>query len=165
MSKWKCEICGSEFENFQAQGFNNKIYCPLCYFKELYKKEKKKNKELERQLKYLRSGEYLNQVLFERDMLQDLIDEEKLSIEVYDIKKITKKNSELLEEKDKLIKENYHLSKQLQQRDEVIDRAIKIIEKDWYKLNTRKIEDIAPMCDFRVFVWNILNDYKGENDE
>ena len=33
MSKWKCEICGVEFENFHAQGFDNKIYCPLCYFK------------------------------------------------------------------------------------------------------------------------------------
>ena len=37
MSKWKCEICGLEFENFHAQGFNHKIYCPLCYYKELYK--------------------------------------------------------------------------------------------------------------------------------
>ena len=35
MSKWKCEICGSEFDNFHAQGFENKIYCPLCYFKKL----------------------------------------------------------------------------------------------------------------------------------
>ena len=33
MSKWKCEICGNEFENFHAQGSDNKIYCPLCYFK------------------------------------------------------------------------------------------------------------------------------------
>lgn len=39
MSKWKCEICGAEFENFHAQGFDNKIYCPLCYFK-------KENQEL-----------------------------------------------------------------------------------------------------------------------
>ena len=39
MSKWKCEICGNEFENFHAQGFDNKIYCPLCYFK-------KENQEL-----------------------------------------------------------------------------------------------------------------------
>ena len=37
MSKWKCEICGSEFENYHAQGFDNTIYCPLCYFKKLYK--------------------------------------------------------------------------------------------------------------------------------
>lgn len=35
MEKWKCEICGSGFENFHAQGFDNKIYCPLCYFKKL----------------------------------------------------------------------------------------------------------------------------------
>ena len=44
MAKWKCEICGSEFENFHAQGFNHKIYCPLCFFK-------KKNQELKEQLK------------------------------------------------------------------------------------------------------------------
>ena len=31
--KWKCDICGTGFNNFQAQGFDNKIYCPLCYFK------------------------------------------------------------------------------------------------------------------------------------
>lgn len=43
MSKWKCEICGKEFDNFHAQGFDNKIYCPLCYFK-------KENQELKSQL-------------------------------------------------------------------------------------------------------------------
>lgn len=43
MGKWKCEICNSEFDNYQAQGFNEIIYCPLCYFKELYKREKNKN--------------------------------------------------------------------------------------------------------------------------
>ena len=40
MSKWKCEICGNEFENFHAQGFDNKIYCPLCYFKKKYRQLK-----------------------------------------------------------------------------------------------------------------------------
>ena len=44
MAKQKCGICGSNFENFHAQGFNNKIYCPLCYFK-------KENQELKKQLK------------------------------------------------------------------------------------------------------------------
>lgn len=43
MAKWKCEICGNEFENFHAQGFDNKIYCPLCYFK-------KENQELKKKL-------------------------------------------------------------------------------------------------------------------
>lgn len=44
MAKWKCEICGNEFDNFHAQGFDNRIYCPLCYFK-------KENQELKSQLK------------------------------------------------------------------------------------------------------------------
>ena len=43
MTKWKCEICGNGFENFHAQGFDHKIYCPLCYFK-------KENQELKKQL-------------------------------------------------------------------------------------------------------------------
>ena len=49
MSKWKCEICGVEFENFHAQGFDNKIYCPLCYFK-------RENQELKKQIEeYIRT--------------------------------------------------------------------------------------------------------------
>ena len=36
VSKWKCEICGNKFDNFHAQGFDRKIYCPLCYFKKKY---------------------------------------------------------------------------------------------------------------------------------
>ena len=42
MSKWKCEICGKEFDNFHAQGFDNKIYCPLCFFKEENRRLKEK---------------------------------------------------------------------------------------------------------------------------
>ena len=57
MAKWKCEICGNEFENFHAQGFDNKIYCPLCYFK-------KENKELKLEL----SG-YRQAILEDKDML------------------------------------------------------------------------------------------------
>lgn len=45
MSKWKCGICNREFENYHAQGFDNIIYCPLCYYKKLYKRDKK---EIER---------------------------------------------------------------------------------------------------------------------
>lgn len=48
MSKWKCEICGNKFENFHAQGFDNKIYCPLCYFK-------KENQKLETEKEQLNS--------------------------------------------------------------------------------------------------------------
>lgn len=44
MNKWKCEVCGKGFDNFHAQGFDNKIYCPLCFFK-------KENKQLKEQRK------------------------------------------------------------------------------------------------------------------
>ena len=40
MAKWKCEICNTEFENFEARGFNHTIYCPLCYYKKLYNQQK-----------------------------------------------------------------------------------------------------------------------------
>ena len=55
MSKWKCEICGVEFENFHAQGFDNKIYCPLCYFK-------RKNQELKKQLEEINN--FINKANF-----------------------------------------------------------------------------------------------------
>lgn len=44
MSKWKCDICNLKFENFEARGFEGVIYCPLCYYKKLYK-----DTELERE--------------------------------------------------------------------------------------------------------------------
>ena len=55
MSKWKCEICGVEFENFHAQGFDNKIYCPLCYFK-------RENQELKKQLEEI--NDFINKANF-----------------------------------------------------------------------------------------------------
>lgn len=50
MSKWKCEICNSSFENFDARGFDNKIYCPLCYYKKLYKDTELERERLQKQL-------------------------------------------------------------------------------------------------------------------
>ena len=38
-------ICGDEFDNFHAQGFDNKIYCPLCYFKKENQELKEENKQ------------------------------------------------------------------------------------------------------------------------
>ena len=51
MSKWKCEICEKEFDNFHAQGFEHKIYCPLCFFKEKTNRLEKENKQLKNKLK------------------------------------------------------------------------------------------------------------------
>ena len=54
MSKWKCEICNSSFENFDARGFDNKIYCPLCYYKKLYKDTELERERLENIIKEVR---------------------------------------------------------------------------------------------------------------
>lgn len=50
MAKWKCDICGNEFDNFHAQGFSGKIYCPLCYFKEESERLKKRNEVLQQRI-------------------------------------------------------------------------------------------------------------------
>lgn len=64
------------------------------------------NEKLKKQLEYLRSGEYLNQLKFERDILQDLVDNEKVSEEDKRFIDMTHRNTELLEENKKL-KSNY----------------------------------------------------------
>ena len=71
MSKWKCEICGAEFENFHAQGFDHKIYCPLCYFKRKNQELKKQLEEKENQQKEF--IEYLKNKEKEFDMMGDPI--------------------------------------------------------------------------------------------
>ena len=58
MSKWKCEICEKEFDNFHAQGFDSKIYCPLCFFKEKTNRLEKENarlKEIENKLNFIKN--------------------------------------------------------------------------------------------------------------
>ena len=64
MAKWKCEICGNKFDNFHAQGFDNKIYCPLCYLK-------KENKELKE--KYLNAVADYETTMFEKEQLNSLV--------------------------------------------------------------------------------------------
>ena len=76
MSKWKCDICKKEFDNFHAQGFDNKIYCPLCFFKEENRRLKEKiNKsyEMVQQLKlhYQQSPTMIPSVKIEK--LEDLL--------------------------------------------------------------------------------------------
>ena len=63
MSKWKCEICEKEFENFHAQGFDNKIYCPLCFFKEKTNRLEKENARLKEERKQIK--EYVEKCNFD----------------------------------------------------------------------------------------------------
>lgn len=61
-------------------------------------------KSLEKQLEYLRSGEYYNQLRFERDMLQNIVDNGEVSKEDKEFIDMTHRNTELLEENQKLKK-------------------------------------------------------------
>ena len=70
--------------------------------------------KLQEQLSYLRSGEYLNQLKFERDMLQHIVDYNEVSKEDKEFIDMTHRNTELLEE-----------NKQLK---ETINKAIKFIK-------------------------------------
>lgn len=55
MSKWKCDICNSEFNNYHAKGFNNKIYCPLCYYKHEFNRLQQEKEELIKWLEEVRN--------------------------------------------------------------------------------------------------------------
>ena len=61
------------------------------------KSKEEENQELQKQLEYLRSGEYYNQLRFERDMLQYVADNGKVSKEDKEFIDMTHRNTELLE--------------------------------------------------------------------
>ena len=66
----------------------------------------KKIKELQSQLSYLRSGKYYNQLRFERDMLQHVVEHNEVSKEDKEFIDMTHRNTELLEE-NKQLKNNW----------------------------------------------------------
>ena len=77
----------------------------------------KENKQLKEQLEYLRSGEYYNQLRFENEMLQKVVDTNGVPIEVYDYIDCTHRNTELL-------KENQELKKQLEEYKEQVNKGL-----------------------------------------
>ena len=74
MSKWKCEICKKEFDNFHAQGFDNKIYCPLCFFKEKTNRLKKENARLK---EFKKEHEIMKKILIEKSLWETLLNDDR----------------------------------------------------------------------------------------
>lgn len=62
------------------------------------------NESLKKQHDYLRSGEYYNQLRFENEMLQQVVDTNGVPSEVYDYIDCTHRNTELLEQQQEFIK-------------------------------------------------------------
>lgn len=63
---------------------------------------REENQKLKKQLEYLRSGEYLNQLKFERNMLEDIVQNTEVSKEDKEFIDMTHRNTELLEENQEL---------------------------------------------------------------
>ena len=81
----------------------SKYYLPLLdkHYSKTYELQQE-NQELKKQLEYLRSGEYYNQLRFENEMLQQVVDTNGVPSEVYDYIDCTHRNTELLKENQKL---------------------------------------------------------------
>lgn len=95
---------------------------PKDIFNELFNEMENWKKEaqlLKDQLNYLRSGEYINQLKFERDMLQYIVDNGEVQEEDKNFIDMTHRNTELLEEKQKYKKVIDKLSKTIYEIDEL----------------------------------------------
>ena len=99
-------------------------YYAMCYYmiKGLEKENemlKEENKVIKKQLNYLRSGEYYNQLKFERNMLQYIVDNGVVSQEDREYIDCTRRNTELLEE-------NNQLKEELEKNEKMKQEAIEI---------------------------------------
>ncbi len=108
------------------------------------------NKHLKKQLNYLKSGEYYNQLRFERDMLQDLVDKGEVSQEDKKFIDCTHRNNELLEE-------NQQLKEQLEASEKARIETIHYIRTELLCYDNESIEYIEGLK-----ILNKLDIDKGE---
>lgn len=94
-------------------------------------------RRLKKQLEYLRSGEYYNQLRFENEMLQQVVDTNGVPSEVYDYIDCTHRNTELL-------KENQSLKKQLEVGEEQYNDLVEEKEslQEQLSSNTLQLEEL-----------------------
>ena len=111
--------------------------------KEQYNDLVEEKENLQEQLDYLRGGEYLNQLRFERDMLQQVVDTNGVPSEVYDYLDCTHRNTELLEENQELKKQLEVEKEQVKYLRRSIERNVTIFSKRiWYKWQNQLQMDI-----------------------
>ena len=87
--------------------------CGRVQFINLLMEKEREKQELKEQLDYLRSGEYLNQLRFERDMLQHVVDNSKVSKVDKEFIDMTHRNTELLAQQNEFIEYLESESKEL----------------------------------------------------
>lgn len=87
----------------KLQQENQELKEQLEVGKEQYNDLVEEKENLQEQLDYLRSGEYLNQLRFERDMLQHVVDNRKVSKVDKEFIDMTHRNTELLAQQKEFI--------------------------------------------------------------
>lgn len=94
------------------------------------------NKTLKQQLDYLRSGEYYNQLRFENEILQNVVDTNGVPSEVYDYIDCAHRNTELLEKKQKLINYLKHEDKDLKENVVNLEEKLRNTSRDSFYYNS-----------------------------
>ena len=95
--------------------------------KELIQMVQQENTDLKKQLEYLRSGEYLNQLKFERNMLENIVQNMEVSKEDKEFIDMTHRNTELLEE-NKQLKEKLNLRNK--EKTDICNKLVNYREKN-----------------------------------
>ena len=107
------------------------------------KQLQQENKQLKEQLDYLRSEEYYNQLRFENEMLQQVVDTNGVPSEVYDYIDCTHRNTELLKENQEL-KEKINNIKKI-----IIDNSYNELYEWFNELREEKVIEIVNILDIK----------------
>lgn len=142
-----------DYLQYYIQGSDHYLI-PKDIFDELFNEMenwKKETKQLKNQLNYLRSGEYLNQLRFERDMLQHVVDNNEVSKEDKEFIDMTHRNTELLEENQSLKDQVAYLRRDIDRRD--------------VKINELEDERVPYTNEYVDKIKDILNKAKSKLEE
>ena len=96
------KLVNSELDKYRKRGKGTYTYCDVGCDCNIAVNLLEENTQLKKQLEYLRSGEYLNQLKFERNMLEDIVQNSEVSKEDKEFIDMTHRNTELLEENAQL---------------------------------------------------------------
>ena len=129
-----------DYFKYYIQGSDHYLI-PKDVFKELFDEMsnwREEAKELKKQLEYLRSREYYNQLRFERDMLQNVVDNGEVSKEDKEFIDMTHRNTELLEVIEEV---REYINSKVISNGEIIDQLRKIEVKELLQILDKAMEN------------------------
>lgn len=129
-----------DYFKYYIQGSDHYLI-PKDVFKELFDEMsnwREEAKELKKQLEYLRSREYYNQLRFERDMLQNVVDNGEVSKEDKTFIDMTHRNTELLEVIEEV---REYINSKVISNGEIIDQLRKIEVKELLQILDKAMEN------------------------